>query len=63
MPIHPPGRTLSESFDQDLKAIRMADKLGFSEAWVGEHMTLPWENIPSPELFIARASGETEITS
>ena len=30
MPIHPPGRTLSESFDQDLKAIRMADRLGFS---------------------------------
>ncbi len=38
----------------------MADRLGFSEAWVGEHMTLPWENIPSPELFIARASGETD---
>ena len=37
-----------------------ADKLGYSEAWIGEHFTLPWENMPSPELFIAGALGVTK---
>ena len=60
MPLHPPGRTLSESYDEDLGLIKHADQVGFSEVWVGEHMLLPWENMPDPQLFIARALGETE---
>ena len=59
MPLHPPGRTLSESYDEDLGLIKHADQVGFSEVWVGEHMLLPWENMPDPQLFIARALGET----
>ena len=60
MPLHPPGRPLAETYDEDLELVRRADRLGFSEIWVGEHMMLPWENMPTPELFIARALGETE---
>ena len=36
------------------------DKLGYTEAWIGEHFTFEWENIPSPELFIANALGLTQ---
>ena len=60
MPLHPPGRPPAETYDEDLELVRRADRLGFSEIWIGEHMMLPWENMPTPELFIARALGETE---
>ena len=61
MPLHPPGRILAESYDEDLGLIKHADQVGFSEVWVGEHMLLPWENMPDPQLFIARALGEKSI--
>ena len=35
------------------------DQAGFSEYWVGEHATLNWEAIPSPELVIAAAARQT----
>ena len=60
MPLHPPSRILSESYDEDLEVIRHADRLGLNEVWIGEHMLLPWENMPTPELFIARALGDTD---
>ena len=60
MPLHPPGRVHAETYDEDLELIKLADRLGYSEAWIGEHFLLPWENMPSPDLFIARALGETE---
>ena len=60
MPLHPPGRPPAETYDEDMELVRRADRLGFSEIWIGEHMMLPWENMPTPELFIARALGETE---
>ncbi len=60
MPLHPPTRPPAESYDEDLELVRRGDRLGFSEIWIGEHMQLPWENMPTPELFIARALGETD---
>ena len=60
MPLHSPERLLSETLDEDLEVVAWADKLGYEEAWIGEHFTLPWENIPAPDLFIARALGITE---
>ena len=36
------------------------DELGYKEAYVGEHFTFTWENIPSPDLFIAKAAAMTE---
>ena len=60
MPLHSPERPLAETLDEDLEVVAWADKLGYEEAWIGEHFTLPWENIPAPDLFIARALGVTE---
>jgi alkanesulfonate monooxygenase SsuD/methylene tetrahydromethanopterin reductase-like flavin-dependent oxidoreductase (luciferase family) len=60
MPLHPPDRPHWETYDEDLALVALADGLGIKEAWIGEHFLLPWENMPSPELFIARALGVTE---
>ncbi|MGQ0794251.1 MAG: LLM class flavin-dependent oxidoreductase [Deltaproteobacteria bacterium] len=55
MPLHPPGRDYTEALEADLEQIQILDKLGFSEAWIGEHFTSVWENIPAPDLLIAKA--------
>ena len=60
MPLHPPYRSYSDSYDRDLDLLVEADRLGFHEAWIGEHFTAEWENIPSPDLFIASALNKTK---
>lgn len=55
MPQHPPERSLYDATQWDLEMIEYADKLGYSEVWIGEHFTAPWEPIPSPDLIIAQA--------
>ena len=45
--------------DDDLEQLVVLEGLGFEEAWVGEHFTAEWENIPCPDLFIAQALGVT----
>lgn len=59
MPLHPPGTDLARSLADDLAQIELLDSLGYSEAWIGEHFTSEWENIPCPDLFIAQALGRT----
>ena len=60
MPLHPPHRTYADSYDRDLDLIVKADHLGYTEAWIGEHVTERWENAPCPDLLIAKASAMTE---
>ena len=60
MPSHPPERGLREGFKWDLEHIALCDRLGFSEAWIGEHFTAPWEPNPAPDLLIAQALQRTE---
>ena len=60
MPLHPPGSDITKTLDDDLDQIVTLDRLGYKEAWIGEHFTAMWENIASPELFIAKALGVTE---
>jgi alkanesulfonate monooxygenase SsuD/methylene tetrahydromethanopterin reductase-like flavin-dependent oxidoreductase (luciferase family) len=59
MPSHPPERGLKEGHDWDLQVLRWLDELGYSEAWVGEHHTAPWEPHPAPDLLIAQSLKET----
>lgn len=54
-----PDRTAKQVFDWAIRQAVHADKIGFSEYWVGEHGTLNWESIPSPELVIAAAAAQT----
>ena len=53
MPIHPPGRVLTETLKEDRDAIILADQLGFSEASVGEHVTDAAETVTSSMIFLA----------
>ena len=60
MPLHPPRRSYADSYDRDVDLLVHADRVGFSEAWVGEHVTEVWETVPVPELLIAQAIPRTE---
>lgn len=59
MPLHPPGANHADTLESDLNQLVYLDKLGYSEAWIGEHFTAEWENIPAPDLLIAQALGLT----
>jgi alkanesulfonate monooxygenase SsuD/methylene tetrahydromethanopterin reductase-like flavin-dependent oxidoreductase (luciferase family) len=60
MPSHPPERSLYDGQQWDLQVLRWADELGFSEAWIGEHHTAPWEPNPAPDLLVAQALMQTK---
>src|ERR1700745_2908174 len=59
MPSHPPECGLFDGHRWDLQTLRWADELGFSEGWIGEHHTAPWEPHPAPDLLIAQSLMET----
>lgn len=60
MPLHPPGRRLSETLKEDREAILLADRLGYSEAFVGEHVSDVAEPISSCVAFLASLAYETK---
>ena len=60
MPLHPPGRKPAETLAEDREAILLADKLGFAEAFVGEHVTDLAENVTSCLMFLASLAHETK---
>lgn len=60
MPLHPPYRSFADCYDRDIDQLVLADRLGFREAWLGEHITERWENAPAPDLLIAKALALTE---
>ena len=60
MPLHPPGSDFTQTLEDDLQQIVTLDRLGYKEAWIGEHFTTEWENIPAPDLFIAKALALTQ---
>jgi alkanesulfonate monooxygenase SsuD/methylene tetrahydromethanopterin reductase-like flavin-dependent oxidoreductase (luciferase family) len=59
MPLHPPGRYLGETLAEDREAILLADRLGYVEGYVGEHLTDLSENITSCTMFLASLAHET----
>lgn len=59
-PFVQPHRSAGQVFDWGVRQAVVADQAGFSEYWVGEHATLDWESIPSPELVIAAAARVTK---
>ena len=60
MPLHPPGSDFTQTLEDDLHQLEVLDRLGYSEAWIGEHFTAEWENIPAPDMFIANALARTQ---
>lgn len=59
MPLHPPERDYTKTLKEDREAIILADRLGYSEAFVGEHVTDRAETITSCLVFIASLIAET----
>jgi alkanesulfonate monooxygenase SsuD/methylene tetrahydromethanopterin reductase-like flavin-dependent oxidoreductase (luciferase family) len=59
MPLHPPERDYTTTIKEDRDAIILAEKLGFVEAFVGEHVTDRAETITSSLVFIASLLSDT----
>ena len=53
MPLHPPAKDRTQCFDEDIEQVVLAESLGFTEAWIGQHHSVAWEPIPANDLFIA----------
>lgn len=60
MPIHPVTKDWRQSLQEDREAFLLADELGFTEAYVGEHVTDRAENITSCIAFIAWIAAATK---
>src|SRR3954454_18243902 len=60
MPIHPPQRDYAATLKEDREAILLADRLGFVEAYVGEHVTDAAETITDCVVFLASLAHDTE---
>jgi len=53
MPMHPLNKDWRQSLREDREAFILADELGFTEGYVGEHATDRAENITSCMIFIS----------
>lgn len=60
MPIHPVDKDWRKSLHEDRAAFLLADELGFTEAYVGEHTTDAAENITHCISFIAWIAAATK---
>jgi limonene 1,2-monooxygenase len=59
LPVHATGQNPTSSIERDLDLIVHLDRLGYQEAWVGEHHSGGTEIIASPETFLAIAAERT----
>ena len=60
MPLHHIDRDYHETLMEDTEAVVLADELGYSEAWVGEHYSSKVEQITSPLIFHANLIARTK---
>ena len=59
-PFHRVGDNPTLSLARDVEMIEHLDRLGFDEAWIGEHHSAGWEIIAAPDLIIAAAAERTK---
>lgn len=59
-PFHPLDEDPTLCIHRDLELVEHLDRLGYDEAWIGEHHSAGYEIIASPELFIAAAAERTK---
>jgi limonene 1,2-monooxygenase len=59
-PFHPLAENPTLALERDLELVEWMDKLGYDEAWIGEHHSAGYELIASPELFIATVAERTK---
>jgi limonene 1,2-monooxygenase len=59
-PFHPAGENPTLAIQRDLELVEHLDRLGFDEAWIGEHHSAGSEIIASPEIVMAAAAERTK---
>jgi limonene 1,2-monooxygenase len=59
-PFHPNDEDPTLCMQRDFELVEFLDKLGYDEAWIGEHHSGGYEIYGSPELFIAAAAERTK---
>lgn len=59
-PFHQMHENPTLCLERDMELVELLDRLGFAEAWIGEHHSAGFETISSPELFIAAAAERTK---
>lgn len=59
-PFHRFGENPTLALHRDLELVAHLDRLGYDEAWIGEHHSAGSEIIASPEIFIAAAAERTK---
>ena len=60
MPVHPMDRRWAETLQEDREAVMLADRLGFHDAFIGEHLTDACENVTSSMMFLASLVSDTK---
>jgi limonene 1,2-monooxygenase len=58
-PFHPTCENPTLAIERDFELVQWLDRLGYDEAWIGEHHSAGFEIIASPEVFIATAAERT----
>jgi len=59
MPMHPAHRHPAETLQEDRETVILADRLGFHDAFVGEHLTDRCENVTNSFIFLATLIAQT----
>ena len=59
-PFHALNENPTNALDRDFELIEHLDRLGYDEAWIGEHHSGGFEIIASPEVFMAAAFERTK---
>lgn len=60
MPVHPLNRSMTETLREDREAVILADRLGFHDVFIGEHLTDQAENITNSLQFLATLIHSTQ---
>ena len=58
-PFHPLKENPTQALERDIELVQWMDRLGYDEAWIGEHHSAGYELIASPEVFIATVAERT----
>jgi alkanesulfonate monooxygenase SsuD/methylene tetrahydromethanopterin reductase-like flavin-dependent oxidoreductase (luciferase family) len=59
MPVHPIHRDWRDTLREDREAVILADKLGFHDAFIGEHLSDACERVTNSMMFLASVTSET----
>jgi limonene 1,2-monooxygenase len=59
-PFHQLDENPSVALDRDLELVQLMDRMGYDEAWFGEHHSGGWEISASPEVMIAVCAERTK---